>query len=111
MRRLVCPLFAVFFICLAALAGCDDSTGVPGSYVAELNGKQGQSIDLRLEPDGRGYWTSDQDAIAFKWESQAPQILLHTRDGGIIQGTLSQGLIEFTIPGAGRVAFKKVVIR
>ncbi|MGA3117951.1 MAG: hypothetical protein ABSF90_26400 [Syntrophobacteraceae bacterium] len=111
MKRLVCRLFAVFFICLAALPGCDDTTAVPGRYVAESTGEQGQRIDLELEPDGQGSWTSEDDRIDFKWESQAAGILLHTKAGGIIEGNLSEGVIEFTIPGTGRVTFTKAGIR
>ena len=111
MKRHVCLIFLVLWFCLAALPGCDDTAGVPGKYVAEFHGELGQRIELQLDPDGQGSWTSEEDRIAFKWESHAGEIRLHTRAGGIIQGMLSQGVIEFTIPGTGRVTFKKVAIR
>ena len=111
MKRHVCLLFLVLCFCFAALPGCEDTAAVPGRYVAESHGEQAQRIELQLDPDGQGSWTSEDDRIAFKWESPAGEIRLHTRTGGIIQGSLSQGIIEFTIPGTGRVTFKKVAIR
>ncbi len=111
MKIPVCTHFAIFFICLAALAGCNDTTSVAGRYVAEFNGEQGQRIDLELEPDGQGSWASEDDRIDFKWESHAAGILLHTKAGGIIEGTHSQGVIEFTIPGTGKVIFRKAGTR
>jgi len=111
MKSQVFPLFLVFSILFAALQGCGDTTVVTGEYVAELDGNQGQKISLQLEPGGQGSWTTDDDRISFGWESHAGEIRLHTKTGGVIEGRLLHGDIEFTIPGAGRVVFKKTRIR
>jgi len=111
MKRQVFLLFLIVCIFPAALQGCADTATVTGEYAAELDGQQGQRIGLQLEPDGQGSWASEDESISFRWESHAGQIWLHSKTGGIIEGRLLQGDIEFTVPGAGRVTFKKVLIR
>ena len=111
MRLNVWLFFSVLFICLAALPGCNDTTTLSGKYVTDSTGEVDQQLELQLEPNGQGSWASEDDRIAFKWESQAGVIRLHTKAGGIIEGVLLQDAIEFTVPGAGRVVFKKTALR
>jgi hypothetical protein len=80
-------------------------------YVSEFQGEQGPRINLQLESNGRGSWTSEDDRIEFKWEAAGEEIRLHTRSGGIIQGKLSQSGIEFVIPASDVIFFKKVTTR
>jgi len=110
MKRRIFPLFLVISVILAAFYGCADTASVIGEYVAQFDEQQGQRIGLQLEPDGQGTWTSVDESISFKWESRAGQIWLHSKTGGIIEGKLLEGDIEFNVPGAGRVTFKKVLI-
>ncbi len=98
-------------LCLATLLGCHDTSALPGKYIAELPGEVGQQVELKLEPNGQGSWTSEDDRISFKWELQAGKIHLHTKPGGVIEGVLRQDSIEFTVPGADSVVFKKVPLR
>ena len=107
MRSQIFLLFLVLSLVIAALAGCADTTVVTGEYVAELDGEQGQKIGLQLGPGGQGSWTTDDDRISFEWESHGGEIRLHSKTGGVIEGRLLHDDIEFTVPGAGRLTFRK----
>ncbi len=107
MKSRAFQLFLLFCICIAALPGCEDTAGVAGEYAAVSKGEQGQRICLQLDQGGHGSWTTEDDRITFKWESQSGQILLHTEAGAVIQGRLSKDEIEFTVPGAGTLTFRK----
>lgn len=111
MKHSAYQLFLLLCICIAVLPGCEDKGPAPGEYFRRFDGEHAQRIDLQLDPSGQGSWTIDDNRIPFKWESQSEQILLHTEAGAIIQGRLSQGQIEFTIPGAGTATFEKVTTR
>jgi hypothetical protein len=109
MKSQVFLLFLILSILFGALQGCADTANVTGEYVAELGGEQGQKIGLQLEPGGQGCWTTEDDRISFEWESHAGEIRLHSKTGGVIEGRLLHDDIEFTVPGAGRVTFKKAI--
>ena len=71
MKRHVCSFISIFCICLAGELGCHDTAALSGKYVSEYTGEAGPKLELELEPNGQGSWTSEDDRIAFKWESQA----------------------------------------
>lgn len=87
------------------LLGCRGPVeGLVGEYEAE--GPAGARLTLR--PDGGGALSVGAEEAPFRWEiKDGKQLLLHTRQGGILALNLTATGLEGDMPGTGKVVFLK----
>ena len=48
------------------------------------------------------------DEVTFSWHVKGNELRLHTRNGGVIVGSLDDRIIHVTIPGSNELLFRKV---
>lgn len=89
--------------------GCSDQQEkLVGNYIAVKTGEADLvPASLELLPEGKGFWFIDTDNAPFRWDLHQNKIRLHTRSGGVIEGTLGQDTLQFTLPGTGQVLFQR----
>lgn len=80
-----------------------------GKYMAESGGgKDAMTVLLELGENGTGSWAIEEDNVNFKWEIREKDILLHTKSGGVIVGSIVGETIDIYLPGVGVHTFKKI---
>ena len=95
---------------LACLCACSGPVeGLTGQYEAEIGSGSptGAIPRLHLRSDGGGGVTAGSLDGPLRWEMREGQVLLHTLPGGIIALKRTDQGLEGTIPGTGRVLFRK----
>ena len=93
---------------VAGLLSCSGEPSLEGTWAASRPGPASGAVVLVLADGGKGSWSLDGEAVELRWEARRGRILLHTRSGGIITGTVSpQGAIEVRLPGVGPFRFVK----
>ncbi len=107
MTRLAPLALCALLLLAVPLSGC---RGPVESLVGEYEAEAGGLISaprLNLRSDGGGGLTVGAEDAAFRWEVKDSQVLLHTRQGGmVLLKRTAQGL-EGDLPGVGRVVFRK----
>jgi len=104
-RRLLCWALVAGL----ALAACDYPSRWEGRYAAEGgDGLQGRVV-LRLQPEGKGQWTSQAETTLLRWEERQGRLWLHTGTGAVLLGTPREDgrVLEVAVPAAGRFTFRK----
>ncbi len=103
MRRLL-----ALVVLLATLAGCG-GYDVTGRYEAVGPGGSDAPVLLILKAEGKGVLSFNGEDAPFTWDvrDRGRALWLHTKDGGVLAGTLGSDSIEMDIPGAGRLAFRR----
>ena len=94
----------ILLVVLTLLVACaQDRKSVPGKYIAQGPTSE---IVLTLGKDGKGTWSTDMDEIPFKWSLRKDNKLwLHSKTGGVMQGTVNDSTILLDLPGVGRLTF------
>jgi hypothetical protein len=88
--------------------GCDSAKRYMGTYVAVSEGEPSQmETILELKGDDNGVWTTNEKEVPFRWSIKGEGIRLHTKEGGVITGKISDGIITVTLPGDKVMTFKK----
>jgi hypothetical protein len=110
MRSPVFLLPVLFCLLLfAATAGCSPRTQLVGTYTAEITDSPHHSeATLELKETGTGVWKVGDDEVTFSWHVKGNELRLHTRNGGVIVGSLDDRIIHVTIPGSNELLFRKV---
>ncbi len=86
-----------------------DTSGVTGKYMAQIGeGEQSMTVLLELGENGTGSWAVEEDNVNFRWEVREKDILLHTKSGGVIVGSIVGETIDIYLPGVGVHTFKKI---
>ena len=104
-------LLRVLFCLLlfTAAAGCGPGTQHVGTYIAEINDSPHlREITLELKETGTGVCKVGEDEITFSWLVKGCELRLHTKNGGVIVGSLDNQIIRVTLPGLEELSFKKV---
>ena len=112
MQRYVVTSYFRFILILSVTVlvwGCSSQQEkLVGKYIAVNTGEAGLvPASLELLPEGKGFWSIDTDNAPFRWDLYQNKIRLHTRSGGVIEGTLDQDTLQFTLPGTGQVRFQR----
>ncbi|CCK81092.1 hypothetical protein [Desulfobacula toluolica] len=107
--RLIQVLLISVFVITAFVCGCSGQREkLVGKYTAVNTNTAGSvTASLELLADGKGFWSIDTDNAAFRWDLHRNKIRLHTRSGGVIEGTIDETGIQFVLPGMGKIRFKK----
>ncbi|MFZ0931165.1 MAG: hypothetical protein WAN11_21340 [Syntrophobacteraceae bacterium] len=99
-------LFSLLFI---AAAGCGPATQHVGTYIADIKDSPHLSeTTLELKETGAGVWKVGDDEVTFSWLVKGNELRLHTKNGGVIVGSLDNQIIRVTLPGSKELFFKKV---
>ena len=101
--------FMLILFVAALVWGCNSQQEkLVGKYIAVNIGDAGLvQASLELLPEGKGFWSIDTDNAPFRWDLYQNKIRLHTRSGGVIEGTLGQDTLQFTLPGTGQIRFQR----
>jgi hypothetical protein len=95
---------------LLSLGGCNQREGWEGRYRAEIQeGDQLRLVTLELGINGQGTWKAEGDQVSFRWEVSDAKIRLHTREGGVLLGTVEEKIIALTLPEMPPLTFRKMV--
>ena len=78
-----------------------------GTYTAVDGGSEQVSASLELSADGKGLWSIKTDNAPFTWDLYQNRIRLHTKSGGVIEGTIDNDTIQVTLPGIGLILFQR----
>lgn len=80
-----------------------------GTYNAVKTGSTDPVVaSLEFLADGKGFWSIETDNAPFRWDLSQNRIRLHTKSGGVIQGTIDGDTIELTLPGMGLIRFNRI---
>ncbi|MGL1862031.1 MAG: hypothetical protein OCC46_05845 [Pseudodesulfovibrio sp.] len=103
MRRILPILLLLFAMVLTACS--QDKGAVAGTYAAQSNETE---IVLTLKDNGKGTWSTDLDEIEFKWSiRKGGELWLHTKEGGVIPGVISDDTITMILPGVDQLVFQR----
>lgn len=97
------------FLYALLAAGCEERGPLTGKYLSESGkGSDAPVVSLKLDPNGQGAWATPEESIPFRWESDGRLLWLHTKTGGVIEGKTQGDSLQFYLPGAGNLTFKKM---
>lgn len=100
--------FRCIVLLMLVLGSCSQGRDIAGRYEA-TNPSGGPPLVLQLKNDGKGSWSIEKEDATFAWEHGGDEILLHSKSGGVIAGTLKiDGSIEINLPGVGVFRFLRV---
>lgn len=101
--------YVVLVLVLLSLSGCREGDGLEGRYRGIIPDKnQSQAVTLELGGTGQGTWKTGGDQVSFKWEVRGAEVRLHTREGGVIVGTVGDNSIDLQLPGMPSLTLKKI---
>jgi len=104
MRLLSWPLLLVFF----ALAACSSRAELVGRYEASHTGLSGQvDVVMVLGEDGSGKWEIEGEVLPFSWTVRPGGVLIHTRDGAVVEGLVEGDNVRLDVPGVGKLFFMR----
>jgi hypothetical protein len=99
----------LFCLISAVITGCGPSTAHVGTYIAEIKASSHHhETILELKETGVGVWRVGDDEVTFSWYVKGDELRLNTKNGGVIVGSLDNGVIHVTLPGSEDFFFKKV---
>jgi hypothetical protein len=102
------PVLFCLLVFIAA-AGCGPGTQYVGTYIAEIKDSPYRSeTTLELKETGTGVWKAGDDEVTFSWNVKGNELRLHTKNGGVIVGSLDNQIIHVTLPGSKELFFRKV---
>jgi hypothetical protein len=94
------------FFALLALAACSDRTELVGRYEASHSGLSGEvDVVMILGEDGTGKWEIEGEVLSFSWTVRSEGILVHTRDGAVVEGMVEGEDVRLDVPGIGKLLF------
>lgn len=94
---------------IAVLFGCDSATTrYTGTYVS-VSEEEPSRIEtiLVLKEPATGVWTANEKEVPIRWSVKGNEILLHTKEGGVIIGKISKDVITLKLPSDKVMTFKK----
>ena len=94
---------------LVFLLACGSKDKYAGTYKADSKDwpKQGEAT-VELKVNGEGTWRVGDEEVAFSWDIKQEELRVNTRGGGIIVGTLQDGIIRITLPNSKSMSFKRI---
>lgn len=103
----VCIL--AFCLVLTFLIACGSKERYAGTYKADLadSAKQGEAT-VELKINGEGKWKFGDEEVPFSWDVKEDQLRVNTKGGGIIVGSMQNGVLNITLPNSRTMAFKKI---
>lgn len=102
-RTFLCALALGLLLFVGCRGPVDDLAGDYESERVDLSPAR-----LTLRSDGGGALAVGAEEAPFRWEVRGEgQVVLHTRQGGVISARQSRGVLELDMPGSGRQVFRK----
>ncbi len=60
---------------------------------------QEPEITLELKPTGEGIWSSGDLRVPFRWEVKKEKVMIHTKGGGVLIGSLAGDSLSLDMSG------------
>ena len=101
----------LFSLCLLLLFlfACGSKDRYAGTYKADAaDWPKPDEATVELKENGEGTWRVGDEEISFSWDMKESELRVNTRGGGIILGSLKDGVIRITLPNSRTMAFKKI---
>ncbi len=94
---------------LVLLVSCGSKDRLAGVYKAVEKDlpKQVETL-VELKPNGDGAWKVGDEEVPFSWYIKGGELRINTKGGGVIVGTIERDIIQMTLPGTKKMAFKKI---
>lgn len=103
--------FSVIFIILSLMVGlsCNrEKQQYTGTYLLQgADKKESSEIYIQLRENGIGTWNTPDDEVSFRWDAKDNEIMLHTKQGGVLIGKIQGDNLEISFPGSKIRRFKK----
>ncbi len=101
--RLLFPGFLLFLN-----LSCESRDALVGSYSGlEEESPLYAKAEIKLKEDGLGLWRVADEEVSFRWNRKGNEIRLHTKEGGVIIGEITEGNLKITLPGTKSLSFQK----
>jgi len=99
----------LILLIIALVWGCSSQQEkLVGTYTAvDIRSAEQVSASLELFEDGKGLWFIETDNAPFRWDLYQNKIRLHTKSGGVIEGTIDNDIIQVILPGIGLIRFQR----
>lgn len=108
-KKMKASMLVLALFAFMALVQCSQHEKMVGKYKSVGNGSSDRSlVTLDLQSGGKGLWSIETDNAPFRWNLNQDKIRLHTRTGGVIEGTVDNGTIRIELPGMGDILFKRM---
>ena len=106
MRARALPALALALL----LAACGrDAGSLAGKYAAAPGEKLPSPVCLVLAAGGKATLSMGAEDTSLRWSRSSPgEILLHTRDGGVLTAKVRDSEVELALPGDETVRLRKV---
>ncbi len=94
---------------LLFMVSCDSRQTYIGTYQS-VNARGGpcEPTVLDLQVHGEGAWKCDNEEVSFTWYVKDGEIRIHTREGGIMTGTLTANGFSLMMPSEMELQFEKI---
>lgn len=100
--------FVLLLILFLSLS-CSRPSDLAGNYSASHNGLSGKvEIGMRLVEDGSGKWEIGGEELGFTWSERSGLLLIHTREGGVVEVRVEGDALRMDVPGVGLVVFARL---
>lgn len=108
-RRFAAGHFILILAAVLLIYHCNRHENIAGKYRAVDNGTHKHiTATLELKANGKGLWSIETDNAPFRWDLRQNTIRLHTRSGGVIEGTVDHKTIQIALPGTGVILFEHI---
>jgi hypothetical protein len=94
---------------MTVLMSCDSRQTYIGTYLAaDAGGGPCEPTVVDLRENGEGTWTCNHEEVTFTWHVKDGEIRIHTREGGIMTGTLTKNGFLLRMPLETELRFEKI---
>lgn len=95
--------------CLLLVVSCDSRQTYIGTYLApDVGGGPCEPTVVDLRENGEGTWTCNHEEVAFTWYVKDSEIRIHTREGGIMAGVLTENGFFLMMPNEMELRFEQI---
>jgi hypothetical protein len=107
-KHTTCTDLIVIALAFLLVLSCTSRKHDAGTYSScTLASPNQPEVVIELKEDGQGLWKTPDEEVSFRWTVGGNEIRLHTRDGGIIIGKITDSSLEITLPGKRTFSCKK----
>ena len=98
---------ACLFVVIS-LSACPPPERYEGTYIAvETEDPSHTGALIELQEDSQGIFQSQEQEVSFRWSVRGHEIRFHTKEGGIVLGTIQNDTLTVTLPSGRVMTFKK----
>jgi hypothetical protein len=107
-RWITVPGLVVLAFSLLLSWSCESGEKHVGKYTAvQENAPNEEDIFVELKPNGEGIWVVGTQEVSFSWYIKKGDLRINTKEGGVLVGKIKDDTFTITVPGRGKMLFKK----